>query len=145
MDKDYDILAAQVTDYIGTVQPQLEKVATLEGKVAEYEKSIETFQKQAEAEKSAKANFKAAFTKRATEALNALAEAGLVSKNDVTPMVEKSAEDPTSVWGLVEKIAAATGPQTLGSKSRVTIPSEEMDPFMREFGNYENADPGVID
>ena len=99
MDKDYDILAAQVTDYIGTVQPQLEKVAALEGKVAEYEKSIETLQKQAEAEKSAKADFKASFTKRATEALNALAEAGLVSKNDVTPMVEKSAEAPTSVWG----------------------------------------------
>lgn len=138
MDKDYDILAEKVAEYIGVVQPQIDRIGGLEAKVADYEKK-------AAAEESAKASFKANFTKRATEALNALAEAGLVSKNDVTPMVEKSAEDYASVWGLVEKIASSVGPEAIGSRSRETAATEAVDPFVREFGNYnENADSGMI-
>lgn len=141
MDKDYDILAEKVAEYIGVVQPQLDRVSALEAKIAGYEKLL----KQAEAEKSAKAELKAVFAKKATGALGALAKAGLISQNDVTPMVEKSAEDPSFAWGLMEKIAESIGPAQIGSKSRVTTATEEMDPFMREFGNYENADSGVID
>lgn len=139
MDRDYDILAAKVAEYIGAVQPQLDKVGGLEAKVADYEK-------RASAEKSAQDAFKANFAKRATEALGALAKSGLISQNDVTPMVEKSAEDPSYVWGLVEKIAASVGPEAIGSRSRETAAAEPVDPFVREFGNYaESAGNGMID
>lgn len=135
MDKDFDTLAEKVAEYIGTVQPQLDRIPALEAKVSE-------FQKQAEAEKSAKADF----AKRATEALGALAKAGLISQNDVTPMVEKSAEDMSYVWGLMEKIAESVGPAQIGSKSRVATASEQMDPFMREFGNHSDRPfSGLVD
>ena len=138
MAKDFDILAEKVAEYIGVVQPQLDRIADLEAKVA-------SFEKKAEADKSAQASFKADFAKRATVALGALAKAGLISQNDVTPMVEKSAEDPSSVWGLVEKIADSVGPEAIGSRSRETEAAESVDPFVREFGNYtENAGSGMI-
>ena len=138
MATDFDILAEKVAEYIGAVQPQLDRIGGLEAKVAAYEKK-------ASAEKKAEADSKANFAKRATEALGALAKAGLISQNDVTPMVEKSAEDHSTVWGLVEKIAESVGPDAIGSKSRVKAASEPMDPFEREFGNYnENADSGMI-
>lgn len=136
MATDYDILAEKVAEYIGVVQPHIDD---LESKVAAYEK-------RAEAEKSAQASLKANFTKRATEALGALAKAGLISQNDVTPMVEKSAEDYSFVWGLMEKIADSVGPEAIGSRSRETAATEAVDPFVREFGNYnESANFGVID
>jgi len=135
MATDYDILAEKVAEYIGVVQPALDG---LESKVADYEKK-------AEAEKSAQASLKANFTKRATEALGALAKAGLISQNDVTPMVEKSAEDYSYVWGLVEKIADSVGPEAIGSRSREHAAAEPVDPFEREFGNYnDNAGSGMI-
>lgn len=134
MATDYDILAEKVAGYIGVVQPQLDRLADLEAKV-------ESLQKKASAEESAKADF----VKRATEALGALAKAGLISQNDVTPMVEKSAQDHSAVWGLVEKIADSVGPEAIGSRSRETVPAESVDPFVREFGNYnENANSGII-
>lgn len=139
MAKDFDILAEKVAEYIGVVQPQLDHIADLKAKVS-------TLTKQAEAEESAKASLKANFTKRATEALEALAKAGLISQNDVTPMVEKSAEDYSYVWGLMEKIADSVGPEAIGSRSRETAATEAVDPFVREFGNYnEGAAFGVID
>lgn len=135
MDKDFDTLAEKVAEYIGTVQPQLDRIPALEAKISE-------FQKQAEAEKSAKADF----AKKATMALGALAKAGLISQNDVTPMVEKSAEDPSYVWGLMEKIAGSVGPQTLGSKSRVAVSGDNVDPWVREFCNYsDSSGMGLVD
>lgn len=132
MAKDFDILAEKVAEYIGVVQPQLDHIADLEAKVS-------TLTKKAEAEESAKASLKANFTKRATEALGALAKAGLISQNDVTPMVEKSAEDYSYVWGLMEKIADSVGPEAIGSRSRETAATEAVDPFVREFGNYNDG------
>ena len=134
MDKDYDILAEKVAEYIGVAQPQLDRIPALEAQISE-------FQKKASAEESARAEF----AKRATEALGALAKAGLISQNDVTPMVEKSAEDPSSIWGLVEKIASSVGPEAIGSRSRETEQAESVDPFVREFGNYGgSASSGMI-
>ena len=136
MATDYDILAEKVAEYIGVVQPALDGLVS---KVADYERK-------AKAEKSAEADLNANFTKRATEALGALAKAGLISQNDVTPMVEKSASDHSFVWGLMEKIANSVGPEAIGSKSRETAAAEVVDPFVREFGNYsESANFGVID
>jgi type II secretory pathway component PulM len=135
MDKDFDILARKVAEYIGTVQPQLDRISDLEAKVSMY-------QKKAEASVVAQADF----VKRATEALTTLADSGIISKNDINHLVEKSAEDASTVWGLVEKMAMAMGPEAIGSKSHVTMATADVDPFMREFSNYnENTTYGIID
>lgn len=128
MDKDYDILAQKVAEYVGVVQPQLDELKVL--------------RKTAEAEKSAKA----AFARRATEAIGALADSGLVSRNDVTSLIDKSAEDPSVAWDLVEKAAAAIRPADLGHQSdEKTASAASQDPWVREFGGYnKGADNGII-
>lgn len=129
MDKDYDTLAAKVAEYVGVVQPQLDELAAL--------------RKSAEAEKALKSEF----VKRATVAVGALAQAGLVSKNDVSRLIDKSAEDPSTAWDIVEKIAASATVPDLGHKSEEkTASAAPQDPWLREFGGYNrNADNGMID
>ena len=128
MDKDYDTLAEKVAEYIGVVQPRLERLDALEKSAKEASAS------------------KAGFVKRATEAIQSLSENGLVSKNDVNKLVEKIAEDPTKTWDLVEKLAAAIQPPSIGGRSDVTASVTPQDPWEREFGGYGNhADNGIID
>lgn len=128
MDRDYDTLAEKVAEYIGVVQPRLERLAKLEKSAAEALAS------------------KAGFVKRATEAIQTLSETGFVSKNDVNRLVEKVAEDPTRAWDLVEKLAAAIQPPSVGGRSEVTASALPRDPWEREFGGYGNsADSGMID
>jgi len=128
MDTDYDTLAEKVAEYIGVVQPRLERLAKLEKSAKEATAS------------------KAGFVKRATEAIQTLSENGLVSKNDVNKLVEKVAEDPSKAWDLVEKLAAAIQPPSVGGRSNVTASTTSQDPWEREFGSYgNNADNGIID
>lgn len=127
MNKDFDILAEQVAEYIGVVQPQLDRLQELE--------------KTAKAELTAKANF----VKRATEAVRSLSESGLVSANDINSIVDKVAGDPSAVWDLVEKVAASVGPDQLGARSNEKASAAPMDPWVREFGGYTNANTGMID
>lgn len=128
MDKDYDVLAQKVAEYVGVVQPQLDELKAL--------------RKTAEAAIAANS----AFAKRATEAIGALADAGLVPKNDVNRLVDKSAEDHSVAWDLVEKAAAAIGPADLGHESSEKGSSDiPQDPWVREFGGYNNgAGNGII-
>lgn len=132
---DFDTLAEKVAGYIGVVQPQLDRIPGLESRIAAYEKA-------AAAEKTAGAQF----AKRASEALGALADAGLISRNDVSPLVDRSVSDHSAAWDLVEKIAGSVGPAQLGSRSDVVEKSEDdMDPFEREFGNHSSHASGMVD
>jgi hypothetical protein len=127
MDKDYDTLAEKVAEYIGVVQPQLDELENLRKSAAER---------------------KAGFAKKATEALTLLADEGLMSRNDVSAWVDKSAEDPSSVWDLVTKVASAVKPSDIGHRSdEKTASATPRDPWEREFGGYSNnsADNGMID
>ena len=127
MDKDYDTLAEKVAEYIGVVQPQLDELEHLRKSASER---------------------KAGFAKRATEALSSLVNEGLLSRNDVSAWIDKSAEDPSSVWDLVEKVAATVKPADLGHRSdEKTASATPQDPWEREFGGYSNnsADNGMID
>ena len=127
MSKDFDILAEQVAEYIGVVQPQLDRLEELE--------------KTARDEQSSRARF----VKRATEAVQSLSDAGLVSKNDINVIVDRVAGDPSAVWDLVEKVAASIGPDQLGMRSNEKASAAPMDPWVREFGGYTNADNGMIE
>lgn len=129
MDTDYDTLAEKVAEYIGVVQPRLERLASLEKSAAEAESS------------------KAGFVKRATETVRSLSENGLVSKNDVSRIVDDVSKDPSAAWDLVEKLAAAIQPPSVGGRSDVTASVAPQDPWEREFGGYgrNSADNGIID
>lgn len=128
MDTDYDTLAEKVAEYIGVVQPRLERLDALEKSAKEASAS------------------KAGFVKRATETINNLCEEGLVSKNDVNKLVDRVSEDPSSAWDLVEKLASAIQPPSVGGRSEVTASVAPQDPWEREFGGYGNsADNGMID
>lgn len=127
MDSDFDMLAGQVADYIGAVQPQLERLSELEKRARDEESS------------------RARFVKRATEAFNSLSDAGLLSKGDVGPMVDKVAEDRSNVWDFVEKLASALGPSQLGSRSSEKATAAPADPWASVFGGYRDAGSGMID
>lgn len=133
MDGDFDILAEKVADYIGAVQPQLDKM-----------EELDRLEKAARATADANARF----VGRATEALKSLARAGLVSENDVTPFVEKVADDHSIAWDFVEKAAAAASVAVpdLGHRSEETIVTSDADPWLREFGgSTSNAGNGMVD
>jgi hypothetical protein len=134
MDRDFDTLAEKIAEYIGVVQPQLDKIAYLES-------SVTSMKKQAEQNLSEKVKF----IKRATESCNTLSEAGLISKDEINSIVDTIASDQSKVWDLVEKVASSVGPSTLGARSNETASVSSMDPWVREFGGYTNADNGMID
>jgi hypothetical protein len=128
MTTDYDILAEKVAEYIGVVQPQLDKLDSMRKEAAKA------------------ASDKVRFVKRATEAVGALAYAGLVDRGDVNNLIEKVSEDPSLTWDIVEKVARAVEPQSLGHRSQEQAStSRDQDPWLREFGGYNNGATGVID
>ena len=128
MDKDYDTLAEKVAEYIGVVQPRLERIGALEKSAKEAQAS------------------KAGFVKRATETIQRLSDEGLVSKNDVNKLVDRISEDPNRAWDLVEKLASAIQPPSVGGRSDVTASATPQDPWEHEFCGYgNNADNGMID
>lgn len=125
---DYDRLARDVTEYIGVVQPQLDRIGALRKEAAKASSD------------------KARFVKRAAEAVGALAYAGLVDREDVDTLIGKVAEDHSLAWDIVEKVARAVEPQSLGHKSgEHASTSRSQDPWLREFGGYNNGANGVID
>lgn len=128
MDTDFDTLAEKVAEYIGTVQPQLDKLDKLEKFARDTTERDLTF------------------VKRATEVLKSLSNAGFIPKTEVTPFVEKVAEDHACAWDLMEKIAASAAPSDIGTRSNETDEASVTDPWLKEFGNFTtNANNGMID
>ena len=126
--EDYSDLARSVVEYIGVVQPQLDKLGVLRKEAAKA------------------ASEKVRFVKRATEAVGALAHAGLVDMGDVNSLIEKVSEDPSLTWDIVEKVARAVEPPSLGHRSQEQASTSlAQDPWLREFGGYNNGATGVID
>ena len=126
-DRDYNELAEGVAEYIGAVQPQLDK--------------LEALRKEAAGAASARARF----VKRAAEAVSALAAAGLVSGGDVNTLVGKVSDDPSLAWDLVEKVAKAIEPPDIGGRSEQQASTAPQDPWLREFGGFNNnGATGVI-
>lgn len=88
------------------------------------------------------------FTKRATLAAGVLASRGVIGRNHVNEFIDKVASDPTAVWDLVEKMASAMAPDSLGEAavSKTAEAAGVVDPFERVFfgvGAPQNS--GMVD
>lgn len=79
------------------------------------------------------AEFKAqrdSFVKGASAAARKLAEQGLIARNSIATFVEKAAEDPSSVWPFVEKLASSITVDPLGSAAPADVSSaSSLDPW----------------
>lgn len=76
------------------------------------------------------------FAKKASAAAQVLADNGLIAPESVQAFAQKAAEDPSSVWGFVEKLASSFQADSLGSGAPAGIKAaseEDVDPFVRRF------------
>ena len=76
------------------------------------------------------------FAKKASAAAQVLADNGLIEQSAVGIFAKKAAEDPSSVWGFVEKLASSFQADSLGSGAPAGIKAaseEDVDPFVKRF------------
>lgn len=109
-------------------------------KVASY---IESTQSRIDADNEARSKF----TKRATQAAGVLANRGVIDSRRVNDFVDKVAADPTAVWDLVEKMASAMAPDSLGEATvhKTAEAAKTVDPFERVFFGVGASTPGMVD
>ena len=70
------------------------------------------------------------FVKGASAAARTLAAQGLIAEDSVGVFVEKVAEDPSSIWGFVTKLAKSFTADSLGSGAPAGIKSaSSVDPW----------------
>lgn len=70
------------------------------------------------------------FVKGASGAAKVLADQGLITRESVDVFVQKVAEDPSSIWGFVEKLASSFTADSLGSGAPAGIKSaSSVDPW----------------
>ena len=70
------------------------------------------------------------FVKGASGAAKVLADQGLIARESVDVFVQKVAEDPSSIWGFVEKLASSFTADSLGSGAPAGIKSaSSLDPW----------------
>jgi hypothetical protein len=103
-------------------------------KLAEAEKKIDNF---VEARES--------FNKKAAHAAKVLAGCGAIENDRVDEFVSKVAEDPSQVWGLVEKMAGAIPAPTLGGASDFTASRSVQDPWLKALYGESQGGSGYVD
>lgn len=92
-------------------------------KAAEYVKIV---QPQLDAYKAQRATF----VKGASGAAKVLADQGLIARESQDVFVQKVAEDPSSIWGFLEKLASSVTADSLGSGAPAGIKSaSSVDPW----------------
>lgn len=74
---------------------------------------------------------RAAFIKKATHAAKVLAGRGAIDNDKVNEFVDKVAEDPSSVWEVVEKMAETISAPTLGEPSGFVASRGVDDPWLK--------------
>lgn len=74
---------------------------------------------------------RASFVKGASGAAKVLADNGLIAKESIDTFCQKVAEDPSSIWGFVEKLAESVTADSLGSGAPAGIKaaSSAVDPW----------------
>ena len=86
-----------------------------------------------------------AFVKGASAAAKTLADQGLITRDNVDVFVEKVAEDPSSVWGFVTKLANSFTADSLGSGAPAEIKSaSSVDPWEARLFPELHPDYGQI-
>lgn len=96
-------LEEKVANYVGTVQPELEKLAEFRSRDRE-------------------------FTKRASQTVGTLVGLGLVAREDASRMIDKIAADHTQVFGVLESLATDVRASRMGSKSNEKTAEKPVDP-----------------
>lgn len=87
------------------------------------------------------------FAKKAEAAAKVLADNGLIAESDVGRFAKQAAEDPSSVWGFVEKLASSFQADSLGSGAPAGIKAaaeEDVDPFDRRLFPDQFAGSGRV-
>lgn len=97
---------AGAANYVATVQPQLDKVAS---------ERVE-------------------FTKMAQRTAGVLVNRGIITADKADSFVSKLAENPGTALTFIEKLAGLVGGESLGRASQFAkTANTNVDPFMREF------------
>ncbi len=100
-------LEEKVANYIATVQPELEKLAEIRDRDRR-------------------------FVKRASQSVGTLVGLGLVAREDASRMIDKIAEDPSQVFGIMETLATDVRASRMGSRSDSEKSAEEqIDPKVK--------------
>ena len=101
----------------------MERHEELLQKAAEYVKLV---QPQLDAYKTQRDTF----VKGASGVAKVLADQGLIARESVDVFVQKVAEDPSSIWGFLEKLASSFTADSLGSGAPAGIKSaSSVDPW----------------
>lgn len=77
----------------------------------------------------------ATFVKGASETAKVLADNGLIAQESIETFCKKVAEDPSSIWGFMSKLAESVTADPLGSGAPAGIKSasSEVDPWEARF------------
>lgn len=96
-------LEQKVAEYVATVQPELDRLAGMRERDRQ-------------------------FVKRASQSVGTLVGLGLVAKEDASRMIDKIAEDPSQVFGVLETLATDVRAGRMGSRSNEKSASTTADP-----------------
>ena len=113
-------LEKKAAEYVAMTRPRLEKLAG-------YEAS------------------RRKFVKRAAQCVGTLVGLGLVERSRASAMIDKMAEDPVSVFDVVETIAPSVRAGEMGAASEKSASTGEIDPFVEVFGSKGAVSDGMID
>lgn len=106
-----------------------------------------TTEKLAEAQKTIEdlVGARECFNKKAAHAAKVLAGCGAIENDKVGEFVSKVAEDPSQVWGLVEKMAGAIPAPTLGEASDFPASRSVDDPWLKAIYGISRGSNGYVD
>ena len=125
---------ARILDLCDLAKRTTEKLAAAEVEIDETKRKLENFIEAREC-----------FNKKAAHAAKVLAGCGAIGNDKADEFVSKVAEDPSGVWGLVEKMAESISAPTLGGASDSFSSRSVDDPWSRlVFGRCRGSE-GYVD
>ena len=124
---------ARILDLCDLAKRTTEKLASAEVELGETKNRLRNFIEAREC-----------FNKKAAHAAKVLAGCGAIGNDKVDEFVNKVAEDPSEIWGFVEKMAENFSAPTLGGASESFSSRSVDDPWSRlVFGDRQGS--GYVD
>jgi hypothetical protein len=125
---------ARILDLCDLAKRTTEKLAAAEVEIGETKNKLNNFVEAREC-----------FNKKAAHAAKVLAGCGAIENDKVGEFVSKVAEDPSQVWGLVEKMAGAIPAPTLGEASDFSASRSVDDPWLKAIYGICSGSNGYVD
>lgn len=138
MNKDTTKILEKTAAYIDASQTELEDA---NAKLATTKTELKTLQTKLASHDEKRRRF----VKRATQASGVLANRGIIEAYKVNEFVDKAAEDPNVVWGLVEKLASALSADSFTEGTLEKVSASSADPFERNFFGIGGLEDGMIE